>query len=63
MKIKVIASKPADNGQCGIENLIGKIYTVRNKDNETGEVEIYSTEFDGQIQLNKGEYRRLHRKG
>jgi len=61
MKVKVIRSAPSI-GQDGIEHLVGKVFTVIYKD-EDGRVAIISPEFDGQIELNPEEYRRLHVKG
>jgi hypothetical protein len=64
MRVKVIASKPSDKGQAGIESLIGEIYDVISYDKETGEVAVNANQFGGEIIfLNKNEYRRLHRKG
>ena len=59
MKIKIIASKPADKGQGGIENIIGKTFNVIRR-YKNGSVQVHSLDFHGNISVNKGEYRRLH---
>lgn len=65
--VKIVLSNPNQDKQEGIEKIIGKEFKVtahwkqkHNQENyNTGEIQVYSEEFGGYINLNEDEYKQV----